>query len=269
MVGSAAERLPEKLLAILSALPGMAIAFSGGLDSRFLCHAAYLCGREILLLHACGPHVPKADSAFARCWAASRSCRFVELRINPLSIPQVATGEKERCYYCKSALFEAMHGWLRQNDLSGLALCDGANGDDLLAYRPGNRAARELGVRSPLAEAGLAKNEIRALAAATGLDAPEQKARPCLLTRLAYGMPPNRALLEALESAEEKIGKLLQSEGFGHAAFRLRLEPAPALHVNSVSEELAAECVRIAEKCGFGNCGLRFSEEISGFFDSR
>lgn len=148
------------------------MAFSGGLDSRFLCHAARLCGCDVLALHAAGPHGTQEESRAALQWAQERSLPLVLLNFNPLLLPEVAINSRERCYACKRALIAAMRAALAQRGETARLLCDGSNADDLNAFRPGLRALAEFGVRSPLAEAGLSKAEIRTLAGLTDLDNP-------------------------------------------------------------------------------------------------
>lgn len=199
-----------------------AIAFSGGLDSRFLAHMAKLVGLKPLLLHAQGPHVPPKESLFAQQWAQENRLCFVPLVINPLKVPEVAANGRHRCYHCKQLLFSQ---FLEQ--AHGLVLFDGTHASDLHTYRPGMVALKELGILSPLADAGLTKAEIRSFAVATGMSFPKQAARPCLLTRFAYDLRPDVQSLEALAVAEEQIEAALQhwaqSKAIEMPDFRLRV----------------------------------------------
>lgn len=207
---------------ILGGLRVLAVALSGGVDSRFLIHMALRAGCDVLALHATGPHVARRETAWAQDWAHRAGVPLLLVAFDPLSIPAVASGAPDRCYHCKRALMGAL-----QRALPGdtrRPLCDGTNADDLAAHRPGLRALHECGVRSPLAEAGLRKADIRTLGAATGLDAPEQVARPCLLTRLPYGVCPSAPLLRRIADAEAAL------EDMGLRDFRLRFRPdAPVL----------------------------------------
>ena len=222
----------DRLRALLASCSPLALAFSGGLDSRFLAHAAGLWpseGIHAYLVHITGPHVPEAETRAAALWAGARGLPLTLIHVDPLSNPEVLANGETRCYHCKLQLFSSLLEHIRHvPPLQGATLCDGTNADDLTMYRPGLRALRELGIRSPLAEAGLNKDMLRHLGAQTGLEDPLQAARPCLLTRFAYGVPATAAVLPLLARAEEAVGGLLAlwaAKGRGHETpeFRLRL----------------------------------------------
>lgn len=196
-----------------------ALAYSGGLDSRFAAHAAQRTGFTPLLLHIRGPHVPPAETAYARRWAAWRGLPLREITVDPLNLAAVAAGARDRCYACKFALFSRL-----RDVAEGLPLCDGTHASDAQGYRPGRKALAELGVVSPLALAGLTKDDIRDLGRLTGLEHADQAARPCLLTRLDYGMRPTSALLSRLGRGEQAVADVLRLAcGEQAPDFRLRL----------------------------------------------
>ena len=203
-----AQALPQALARQLRAMPPLVVAFSGGIDSRFLSHAALLSGCDVLAVHARGPHIPAGESAHALAWAEGRGLPLLVVDFDPLSLPEVATNSRQRCYACKTGLLAAIGAALARAGQQGRVLCDGSNADDLVAYRPGLRALQEADVMSPLAESGMDKAAIRAAARATGLDDPDQRARPCLLTRLAYGLAPDADVLARLAAAEEALSGL-------------------------------------------------------------
>ena len=247
----------DMLCARLRALSPLALAFSGGLDSRFLAHAARIASCNILLLHAFGPHISPRESQRAEAWAAEQGLPLRVIPFDPLILPAVAVNHKERCYFCKKALLDAL-----RPSAAGYALCDGTQADDLRhPHRPGLRALKESGLYSPLAEAGLSKTRIRELAGFSGLAQPEQAARPCLLTRLAYGMPPDAGVLARLAAAEAEL------EDAGLYDFRLRLTPAPQLHVLSLPADMERPVMRILAAHGFADARLQCLEALSGFFD--
>lgn len=283
---------PQALVSRLKELSPLALAYSGGLDSRFLAHAAQaLAGQGVTqhLFHVTGPQVPKAESREALAWAEARGLPLTRLAFDPLGIPEVRAGGRERCYYCKKAMFKLLRDTLARYPLGAgqsPVLCDGSNASDASQYRPGLRALRELGVRSPLAEAGLGKEGIRALAAQSGLERPEQPARPCLLTRLAYGLTPDKELLSALDAAETELTSLLGSGlATGHPVpdFRLRLTARESgaaaerglaayraeLHVGVAScpPGLEDQLVAAVERHGFARPYLLLSEQVSGHYD--
>ena len=212
----------------------IALAYSGGLDSRFLAHMIQRFaenGVRAHLFHIQGPHVPQEETRSALEWATAegQNSGLTLVQVNPLEIPDVRGNGKERCYHCKHHLFSTLLAAVEKHPFfagQSATLCDGTNASDIEQYRPGLRALHELGVRSPLAEAGLTKDMIRELGAATGLDQPTQKARPCLLTRFAYGISPTREALAALDAAEQGITRLLAGGGRDVPDFRLRLVDA-------------------------------------------
>ena len=277
--------LPEALTALLPKLSPIALAFSGGLDSRFLAHAARLTaadgpGPDIHLFHAAGPHMPAAESADAQTWAAANGFGFTIVPSDPLSLPEVRANTRERCYHCKHLLFTRL-AHAAQKHFSGRAtLCDGSNASDLLLFRPGIKALRELGVRSPLAEAGLDKATIRAVAAATGLDNPDQQARPCMLTRFAYDLAPSHEALIAAAEAERKVSLLLASLSQRPLPdFRLRLVSpldtpgntlpyTTELHLSTRPDDATAlELVRAVAEQGFAPPLIVVLDSVSGHYD--
>lgn len=251
----------------------LAIAYSGGLDSRFLSHASKLLGFEPLLLHVTGPHAG-GDEARGLRWAREQGFRLKVLEVNPLAVPEVAAGSKYRCYGCKKAVFGAL-----LKEAGGLPLCDGTNHTDGLSgiWRPGMKALKELGIASPLAAAGLGKPEIRAVARETGMERPDQLPEPCLLTRLPYGMQPTVPVLSKLREAEALVSQVLSEKGVNSMSYRLRLVAPgrPELHLTIEAWERLGEaareevCSRITEAFpeDFGGLRLRGLEKLSGYYD--
>jgi uncharacterized protein len=253
------------LLHNLRGLGGMTLAFSGGVDSRFLAHAALCAGAPLKLVHVSGPHVAPSDTAYARQSASDWGVPLHVVNLDPLALGEVASGDRQRCYACKFFLFS------RIRMMAEGVLCDGSNASDAGRFRPGMRALRELGVRSPLAEAGLDKDAIRTLARRTGLDRPWQPSRACLLTRLPYGMAPSRELLARLAGGEQIVEDVLRDAGYDDIAFRLRVcgENRFELHIglNSVSRDLA-DMLRISlHAAGFSSILVRSMDRVSGYFD--
>ena len=245
------------LFARLRELSPLAVALSGGLDSRFLAHAARIASCDLLLLHAFGPHVSPREHERTKIWAADQRLPLRLIPFDPLTVPSVAVNNRERCYFCKKALLEALRPYA-----AGYTLCDGTQADDLRhPHRPGLRALKETDLRSPLAEIGISKNHIRELAGFSGLMQPDQPARPCLLTRLAYGLRPDAAVLTRLAAAETAL------EDAGLRDFRLRLTPTPQLHILSLPENMRPSTLRILASHGFAEAQLLHVATLSGFFD--
>ncbi len=265
MIEKRVEAVWNDLLADISKLGKLTLAYSGGIDSRFLAHAAIHAGAHIELAHACGPHVAPEETRFALDWAASRGLAARTLRFDPLSLPEVAAGGRERCYSCKRRLFEQIM------DVADGRVCDGSNASDVAQHRPGARALRELGVCSPLAESGLTKDMIRALARWTGLERPEQQARACLLTRLPYGLAPESSLLARLAEGEKIVEETLRMAGYDEFPFRLRLCDAGGheLHLGRAIDAplLLLGLNELLHAAGFSGIAVRVVPELSGYFD--
>lgn len=248
-----------------------ALAYSGGLDSRFLAHIAHRFGLKPRLLHVVGPHVPPAETTYARTWARSNSFFYEEVSIDPLGVPLVVKGDRKRCYACKKELF------FQLKKRTPLPLCDGTNATDMGNYRPGIQAVQELGILSPLAQAGLDKAALRQLAVLTGMEYPEQKPQPCLLTRFPYGMKPEKSFLVSLAKGEHAIRNVFAAQGMPEADFRLRfLSPGRMeLHVlpitlNQLSSSMRESLFRDVSEAAPNLPPFRILsvDTLSGFFDT-
>ena len=205
----------------------VALAYSGGLDSRLLALLLGRMGKNPLLFHIFGPQSMRGESLQALRWAHKNGFSTVCLPLNPLDIPEVRANGERRCYYCKRAMFslikqmsqviagEQNEGRLVDMPLHcdgensplevhtrKLLLCDGTLASDLQTYRPGLQALRELGVVSPLALAGFDKKMVGLVAHSMGLERADQASQSCLLTRFGYGLPINQELLGDMAVAD-------------------------------------------------------------------
>ncbi len=247
---------------------GLAVAYSGGLDSRFLLHMALRAGVPARALHVHGPHVPSREHAYALEWAREAGVPLTIVELDPLAAPALRQNPRDRCYHCKTAVFTAL-----ASAAGGQPLCDGTNRSDKAEYRPGLRALAELGIRSPLAEAGIGKEAIRAIAAATGMANPEQAAQPCLLTRFGYGTDLDPSLLAAVDRAEQAVRETFAAHGLPDEPFRFRYEDplTPALHVSRApaSGTLAADLDHALAAAGFPGAPVRVMAPLSGYFDGK
>ena len=243
----------------------LCIAYSGGLDSRFLAFFASKFGLEVELLHASAALVSPTESqnAVDRAQAMGLTVRVVH---PPLPAPEaLAAAGRNRCYVCKRSIFSFLQ------KQSPAPLCDGSNASDALVFRPGSRAIKELGVHTPLADAGLTKPMIRAAAARLGLPDPQQPARPCLLTRFDYGDAPDARRLRLTQQVEDFLSELPELK----AGFRLRwLGDQPLLHIASAnrfsSEELGGIQTRLTESFPeLGSVHIEVMDNLSGWFDRR
>jgi len=202
---TAIERRERRLFAILSGLGRVAVAFSGGVDSSYLLAAAIdALGRDrVVALTADSPLLPRAERDTAVEVAQLLDAEHRLIPFDDLAIAGVIENSPQRCYHCKRARFEALRALAAETD--GAVVVHGENVDDADDYRPGAVAARELGVRAPLAEAGLTKADIRALSRRRGLPTWDHPAAACLASRFPYGTPLTREGLERVERAERAL----------------------------------------------------------------
>ncbi len=197
--------IPRSLRRKLSGFRRVAVALSGGVDSAVLTAAvARVLGPEaVLTLTATGPIFPPEELKLARRTARLLGVVHQEVRFEALRLPAFRENPPDRCYYCKRALLEAF--WLEARRFGAEVLFDGTQKDDLEEDRPGLLALRELGVKSPLAEAGLGKAAVRHLARLLGLPQAEREASPCLATRFPPGEPVTLEGLRLVYRAEKEL----------------------------------------------------------------
>ncbi len=236
-----------------------ALAFSGGLDSRFLAHALQRAGCDVILYHATGVHIPASESAYAAQWAQQRGLRVQFFPVDVCQLEHVRNNSEKRCYYCKKHLLEL---FTQAAHAEGRMVCDGTNADDTQAHRPGLVALRELGILSPLAVCGYTKAMVRSVAVQTQLEYAEQKASPCLLTRLHYGMQVHADVLQNIAAAEAD----LHAAGVAQCRLRLRPEPLLQLTPHHLPEQHISN---LLAKRGFMQVELLQEQNLSGYFDRK
>jgi uncharacterized protein len=203
------------------------ILFSGGLDSTLLLKAATeFLGKGVAAITFQGPHCPADDLATAREAAEFLGVRHHLEPFDPFGLPEFRQNTPKRCYVCKQAIYRRSLEIAAQ--LAAEAVLDGAQADDAAADRPGLTAAAELGIRSPLREAGLGKDQIRELSRAWGLPGWDRPAQSCLATRFPANTPLDAETFQKIDELET----WLRHQGFGPVRLRvhgdlLRLELPP------------------------------------------
>ncbi len=190
----------QKLLHILHEIESAVLAFSGGVDSTFLLKAVKESGISALAVTAYSETMPAAELENAAALAKTIDVAHRVITTDELSNPDFTSNPKDRCFHCKDELFSRLAEIARAEEYR--FVIDGSNYDDLSDWRPGRQAAAKHGVRSPLLEAGLSKNEIRALSKELGLPTWSKPASPCLSSRFPYGTRITRDALKRVEDAE-------------------------------------------------------------------
>lgn len=212
-----ARRLQE----ILASYKSVLVAFSGGVDSAYLAvAAAATLGPRALAVTADSPSYPDTHRRLALSIVSDFGFAHEVIRTAELERPEYRANPANRCYYCKDELYSHLNAIARERGFAVVA--DGNNADDRGDYRPGRQAAREHGVRSPLDEADLTKDEIRALARDAGLESWNEPASACLSSRIPYGHEVSDDVLRQIEQAEDILREL------GFRVFRVRHHDAVA-----------------------------------------
>jgi pyridinium-3,5-biscarboxylic acid mononucleotide sulfurtransferase len=199
----------EALIAAIRSLGSCAVAFSGGVDSAVVAKAAQLAlGERAVAVTGVSPSLAAGELDEARELADRIGIRHVVINTTEFENPNYTRNDPNRCYYCKTDLYEQFA--TRLDELKVDFVVNGANLDDRGDYRPGERAAAEQRVRSPLADCGCAKRDVRALAEFWNLPIWDKPAMPCLASRVAYGEEVTPERLSMIDQAEQ----FLRAEGF-------------------------------------------------------
>ncbi len=240
-----------KLKDILKDMKSVVIAFSGGVDSTFLLKVAseVLKGR-VMAVTASSSTFPKREMNEAINFAKSIGAKHSVVNSEELNIEGFSKNPKNRCYYCKKELFSKIGQIAKKEGFDFVA--DGANADDTGDYRPGMDAARELGVRSPLLEAGMTKNDIRMLSKQMNLPTWDKPSFACLSSRVPYGQEITRQKLMMIDKSEQYLLDI----GFRQVRVRhhgdiARIEVAPEERVKFFDLKVMDDVYKKLKEIGF------------------
>lgn len=255
---STLTRKVRELSSFLSSLDRVVVAYSGGVDSTVVAVAAHRAlGANAVAVTAVSPSLAARERADAARLAEELGFRHEEVSTHELAREEYARNEPDRCFWCKTELFEVLRP-VAESRRAAIAV--GTNMDDLGDHRPGIEAARDHGVTTPLVEAGLTKDEIRALARTWGIRAADKPASPCLASRFAYGVRVTEEGLRRIDAAEEAIREL------GFDVLRVR-DHGDLARVEVPAEQIAAAATRASEiQARLRDLGFRYvTLDLTGF----
>ncbi len=253
----------QELIKSLQFYKKLALACSGGLDSRLLAYAFTCANIDYKIVHIKGAHIPRAEEEILKLFSTQLNIEVESFEMNPLQIEAVRQNTLERCYHCKEKIFSFL-----LEKTKGYQLCDGTNTDDLTVYRPGLKALKELNILSPFVETGISKNDIRQLAKDLELPFANQPSQACLITRFNYGISPTQKELLWLDKAERLLGEIIKNP------FRLRCvaQSTWELHIEAENDNQLINSIKDIEKYIQRNLNsypiyIKLVPSLRGYFD--
>ena len=270
-MSSGANPLADKRAALdnrVRVLGRTLVAYSGGVDSAFLAWAAHqVLGTDMLAVIADSPSLARTHLADAMAFASEHSIPVEVLATTELDRPEYSRNDASRCFHCKDELFTAMEDFRQKRGFDSIAY--GVNVDDQGDFRPGQRAATQHNVAAPLLDAGLTKQDIRALARDAGLSVWDKPASACLSSRIEYGRPVTRESLTVVEQGEDAIRALgFRQFRVRHHGDIVRIEIAPDELSRALTPVMAAEFTRVFKALGFKFVTLDLEGFRSGSMNS-
>jgi pyridinium-3,5-biscarboxylic acid mononucleotide sulfurtransferase len=244
-----ADSKSSKLNSILKELNSFVVAFSGGVDSSFLLHRAFQLNKaSIIAVTIRTPYIPGREIEEAIEFTRTHGIKH---KIIDVSFPEIIRNNPvERCYLCKKALFEKLVKYASTNNYKYIV--DGTNADDAGEFRPGLKALKEIGIRSPLLESDLSKSDIRELSRIDGLDIWDKHAMACLLTRIPYNTEIKEGTIRMIEQAEN----ILFEKGYPGTRVRVhgdiaRIECIPGFMEKLIQNPDREHIITNLKKIGF------------------
>ncbi len=248
-----------RVMQILVSCDSVLVACSGGVDSVLLAAvAAKVLGDKAVAATAVSPSLASGELDDARAAAAAAGIRHIEVPTDEIDNPSYAANATDRCFHCKDTAYGTFTALAAREKIA--VVVDGTNADDTGDFRPGRRAAREHGVRSPLAEAGMTKQEIRDWARELGLAVWDKPAAACLSSRVPYGSPVTLEKLTRIDRAESALKAMgfrqCRVRDHGDVA-RIEVEPIHLAHLLEIRDQVTTAI----QQAGFAYVSL----DLAGF----